>query len=86
MNKNYIDELCGLFLQVKNKEDVLLLLKDIITPHELESLSERLQIFKLLAKKMPQRKISEELKISISKVTRGSHAFKKSKSIVARLG
>ncbi|MFA5829645.1 MAG: Trp family transcriptional regulator [Candidatus Gracilibacteria bacterium] len=84
MNKEYLDELCGLLLQAKNRQDILLLLQDLITPQELESISERLAIFKLLLKKVPHRKISEELGVSISKVTRGSHALKISKSAISK--
>ena len=85
MNQQYFDELCALFIKIQSKEEALLLLRDIVTPQELESISVRLQIFKMLMKKVPHRKISEELGVSISKVTRGSHALKKSKSIINKL-
>lgn len=78
--EDYIDELYGLFLKVKSKEEVIFLLKDLLTPKERDSVAERFQIFKLLQKGVPQRKISQVLGISISKVTRGSHAYKISKS------
>lgn len=81
----YIEELCGLFLKVKNQEQVLALLKDLLTPDEIKTIVERVQIFKMLKKGIPQRKISQDLGISISKVTRGSHAYKISKSIVTQL-
>ena len=85
MNQQYFDELCALFIKINTKEEALLLLRDILTPQELESIAVRLQIFKKLLKKVPHRKISEELEVSISKVTRGSHALKISKSIINKL-
>ncbi len=85
MKKDHFQELCGLFLKIKSKKDAELLLKDLLTSDELSSISERLQIFKMLLKDIPQRKVSKTLKVSISKVTRGSHALQKSKSIIAKL-
>mgnify|MGYP003427920140 len=82
--KEQFQELYGLFLKIKSKNDAELLLKDILTSDELSSISERLQIFKLLLKEVPHRKISKTLKVSISKVTRGSHALKKSKSVISK--
>lgn len=80
MKKNHLDELCKLFTKINTKDQALVLLKDILTPEEIDSVCERLQIFKCLNKNMPHRAISKTLKVSISKVTRGSHALKKSKS------
>ena len=85
MKKKYLDELCALFVGVRSSQQSLLLLKDMLTPQELASLTERLQIFKLLKRNVPHRKISEDLGVSISKVTRGSHAFKRSRSVVSRM-
>lgn len=85
MKKKYLDELCSLFVGIPTRAAVQLLLKDMLTPQELASMTERLQIFKLLKKHAPHRKISEHLGVSISKVTRGSHALKKSKSVISRM-
>lgn len=49
-----------------------MLLEDILTPQELDSVAERWQEVQLLAKGMTQRDIAKKLEISISKVTRGS--------------
>lgn len=65
-------ELCELFAAVDASKEADLLLKDLLTPQEVESLTERWQLIQLLAKGMSQREIAEKLHISISKVTRGS--------------
>ncbi|MBT3292870.1 transcriptional regulator [Candidatus Peregrinibacteria bacterium] len=73
---NNFRELCSLFSSVKTDEEARLLLLDILTPQEQESLSERWQLIKLLHSGMSQRDIATKLGISISKVTRGSRQLK----------
>lgn len=68
-------ELCELVASVKNEKEADLLLKDLLTPQERETLEERWQIVQELAKGTPQRQIAEKLGTSISTVTRGSLAF-----------
>lgn len=68
-------ELCELFASIDSPKDADVLLKDILTPQELDSLTERWQLVQMLAKGVPQREIAEKLNISISKVTRGSRAL-----------
>ena len=76
MNNNHIDELCTLFVGIRTKKEALALLQDILTKSERADVAERWQIVKMLAKGVPHRKISQNLKVSISKVTRGSAALK----------
>lgn len=79
MKKQHLHELCEVFSKIRNKKQALLVLKDILTPQEIESIVERWQIVKQILNEIPQRKISRSLNISISKVTRGSRAIKKSR-------
>ncbi len=65
-------DLYRLFASIKNEEEAELLLKDILTPQELDSVGERWELIQALASGMPQRKIAEKHGISISKITRGS--------------
>lgn len=76
MNKDYLNELCGMLVKIRSKNDAVAVLKDILTPKELESVAERIQIVKLIMAGVPHRKISKTLKVSIAKVTRGSRALK----------
>lgn len=75
LKKNHYSELCRLFAAIENASEADKLLRDILTPQEIESLAERWQIIQLLEKGMPQRDISEMLNVSISKVTRGSRVL-----------
>lgn len=72
VSKKHIAELYELFASVEDEKEAKLLLTDILTPQELESLAERWQLIQALNKGMPQREIAEKLEISISKITRGS--------------
>lgn len=81
MNKQYMDELINVLMKIHKKEDMPALLRDLLTPSELQSVVERVQIFKMLKQGIPHRTISQKLKVSIAKVTRGSHAWQTSKSI-----
>ncbi|MCK5020217.1 MAG: helix-turn-helix domain-containing protein [Candidatus Peribacteraceae bacterium] len=69
-------ELCILFASIETKEEANMLLKDILTPQEIESIAERWQLVQQLASGKTQRQISKDLNVSISKVTRGSRFLK----------
>lgn len=72
VSKKHIAELYELFASIEDEKEAKMLLVDILTPQELESLAERWQLIQALDKGMPQRDIAEKLGISISKITRGS--------------
>lgn len=73
---NKVGELIETFLKIKSAEEMLDFLKGILTPNELDQLSTRLQIVKLLKKGIPQHQIAERLKVGIATVTRGSRELK----------
>ncbi|MBU2259207.1 trp operon repressor [Patescibacteria group bacterium] len=68
-------ELCELIAAVDNEKEADMLLKDILTPQEIESITERWQLIQQLAIGKSQREVAKDLKISISKVTRGSRVL-----------
>ncbi|PIX81772.1 MAG: transcriptional regulator [Candidatus Pacebacteria bacterium CG_4_10_14_3_um_filter_34_15] len=76
MKNNDIKDLIAVMLQVQNQEDMLDLLKGLLTVGELEEIARRLQIVKLLKAGMSQRDIAEKLKVGITTVTRGSKELK----------
>jgi TrpR family trp operon transcriptional repressor len=71
-----LQDLYRLFASVKSREEAEKLLLDILTPQEMDSLAERWQLIQELARGTPQRKIAKKLKLSISKITRGSRMMK----------
>jgi TrpR family transcriptional regulator, trp operon repressor len=68
-------ELYQLFCSIETSKEARMLLEDLLTPQELDSLAERWQEIQALAKGIPQREVAERLGISISKVTRGSRTL-----------
>ncbi len=66
-------DLYALFASIDDEKECEMLLKDILTPQELETIAERWQLVQALARGMPQREIAKKCDVSISKITRGSH-------------
>jgi len=67
-----VGELVEAFLANKSKSEMLDFLKGILTPRELEELTTRLQIVKLIKKGLPHQEIARRLKVGVATVTRGS--------------
>lgn len=64
-------------LQTKKTSRLEELFSLFLTIEEKEHLSSRMQIINaLLSEKLSQREISDEMKVSISQITRGSNALK----------
>lgn len=68
-----IADLYDLFASVRNTDEAEMLLKDILTPQELEVIAERWKLIQALGSGMTQRDVAKKCGVSISKVTRGSH-------------
>ena len=71
-NAKHLKELYALFASVSSEKEAALLLGDILTPQELDSITERWQLIQALEAGTPQRDIAKKLNVSISKITRGS--------------
>lgn len=66
-----------LCLETKKTSRLEELFSLFLTIEEKEHLSSRMQIIKaLLSQKLSQREISDQMKVSISQITRGSNALK----------
>ena len=72
MNKKFVKELAEIFSKLKDTKVTENFLKDILTPAELDEISRRWQIVKMLNDGLPQRKIAKKLAVSIGTVSRGS--------------
>ena len=87
MNRNDIDKIKDIakFLsKVCNPKDMENFMVEILTESELDTLSKRWRILQMLSEGRTQREIAKELKVSLCKVTRGSHILKKHDSISAK--
>ena len=63
-------------IELQSQEDLTNFIEGILTPQELEQVAQRLQIIKMLKKKIPQHQIAEKLGVGIATVTRGSRMLK----------
>ena len=76
VNKKYINELAEVVAAIANKKDAAKFLEGMLTPAELEEISNRLQILKMLKKSTPQREVAKKLGVSIGTISRGSRELK----------
>lgn len=77
--EKYKQDLLNLILRVKDKVSLDKLLRDLLTPREYEEIIKRWQIIKQLYRGTSQRQISNNLKVSIATVTRGSRELRNKK-------
>ncbi len=60
-------------------------LEELLTPGEVRDITLRWRLLELLAGGKPQRKIAEELQISLCKITRGSRILKQKGAVTAKV-
>ena len=77
-------EISAKIKNLKNKEEICNFLLEILTEAEVETLSKRWRILKMLNEGKTQREISKSLNVSLCKVTRGSKILKNKKSVIAK--
>lgn len=76
MNEEYVKQLAEVIASIKDRKVAEDFLRNILTPADLDEISVRLQIFKLLFKGLPQREVAEKLGVSIGTVSRGARELK----------
>ncbi len=76
MKNKFVKELVSTTLSYKSQKDLRDFFMGIFTPQELLEISTRLQIIKLLKRKVPQHVIAKKLGVGIGTVTRGSREIK----------
>lgn len=64
------EELFTALLALKDRKECRAFFEDICTPSEIEAMSDRWQVARLLVKEMPYREISEKTGVSLATVTR----------------
>jgi TrpR family trp operon transcriptional repressor len=73
---NKVGELVSAFLENKSRSEMLDFLNGILTPKEIEELSTRLQIVKMIKKGLPHQEIARRLEVGVATVTRGSRELR----------
>lgn len=85
MNNKYKQEILEVFQSIKDSKSLDAFLQDILTPNEYEEVVKRWQVVKQLSDGIPQRQIAANLKISLSKITRGSRVLLNKKGAFSKI-
>ncbi len=70
---------------IASPEEMRSFLKELLTPGEIRDITLRWRLLERLSEGVPQRKIADELKISLCKITRGSKILKQKGAVTARV-
>ena len=76
MNNNYVNALAEVIASIEDKRMAKEFLENILTPSELNEISMRLQIVKMLNVGISHRDVAKTLGVSIGTVSRGSRELK----------
>jgi len=79
-----IKEISGILNKIDDSNDIYIFMQEILTESELETLSKRWRILKMLKEGKTQRDIAKELNVSLCKVTRGSKLLRNNHSVSAQ--
>ena len=76
MKRDSLEKLSRIVGQAKNRDEVMVLLEGLLTPHELEEAMTRWQLMAKLEAGITQRDIARQLGVSLGKIARGSRLLK----------
>jgi TrpR family trp operon transcriptional repressor len=80
-----VQAIASVFARVGSAGEMRRFFNEILTAAEMRDLALRWLLLKKLSAGMPQRKIADELGISLCKITRGSKLLKNRKSVTVRM-
>ncbi len=67
-----LKKIASILYVAEDEKDLKEILEDLLTPSEVADIIERILIVGALLEGKPQRKVAQDLHVSVSKVTRGS--------------
>ena len=79
-----IEEISTLIKNFYTEAEIVAFFKELLTESEIETLSKRWRIMRMLVEGSTQREIANELGVSLCKVTRGSKILKNKESILTK--
>ena len=68
-----------------SQSEILEFLNEILTNGEINILSKRWRILKMLKNQIPQRQIAQKLNVSLCKITRGAKILKNENAVVNKI-
>jgi len=72
MQKKMLKELGDVFSSTRSRAEMLILLEGLLSPREIEEITLRWRLMTQLLQGHPQRKICQDLGVSLGKISRGS--------------
>ena len=85
MDPQAFETVTDVLSSIKSADEMRRFLKELLTPGEVRDITLRWKLLELLSDGVSQRKIAEELKISLCKITRGSKILKQKSAVTARV-
>jgi TrpR family transcriptional regulator, trp operon repressor len=82
--QKHSSDVASFFLSTSGERELSSVLKAILTPAEIEAISQRLSILDGLSNEIAQREIAEQLRVGIATVTRGSRVWQDNREILGR--
>ena len=79
-----IEEISNLVKNFYTEAEIIAFFKELLTESEIETISKRWRILKMLANGVTQREIAKELGVSLCKVTRGAKILKNKNSSLVK--
>jgi TrpR family transcriptional regulator, trp operon repressor len=80
-----LQALARALVSISERKEMESFLEELLTQGELCDVTLRWRLLELLAQGVSQRKIAEELQISLCKITRGSRILKNKRSVARQL-
>ncbi len=80
---NALETVAEVLASITSPAEMISFLKELLTPGEIRDITLRWRLLELLAAGETQRKIAEELRISLCKITRGSKILKQKGAVTA---
>ena len=80
-----LQELSKTISKLKSDKEVYGFLTELLTESEINVLSKRWRILKLLQSGTTQRQIAKELQVSLCKVTRGAKILNNKKAVITKI-
>ena len=78
-------ELAGVLAAIGEPGEMRQFVRELLTPGEIRDITLRWKLLGLLADGVPQRRIAEDLQVSLCKITRGSRIMKQKGAVSARV-
>jgi TrpR family trp operon transcriptional repressor len=80
-----LNEISIILSKLDNPRVIEKFLRSILTSNEVETISSRWEIVKRIDEGISQRKIANDLHLSLCKITRGSRELKKANSVLKKI-